>query len=87
MCVDIDTNLDGENEVNDVDDEVSREKVGVVEIVENEVLEAKEKSDGTLKWLELDDLDIDDDMFLSLDLPARFPVCYSFYFVLHFIDI
>jgi hypothetical protein len=26
-------------------------------------------------------------MFLSLDLPARFPVCYSFYFVLHFIDI
>jgi tubulin--tyrosine ligase-like protein 12 len=78
MCVDIDTNLDGENEVNDVDDEVSREKLGVVEIVENEVLEAKEKSDGTLKWLELDDLDIDDDMFLSLDLPARFPVCYSF---------
>jgi tubulin--tyrosine ligase-like protein 12 len=84
MCVDIDTNLDDENEVND---EVSREKVGVVEIVENEVLEAKEKGDGTLKWLELDDLDIDDDMFLSLDLPARFPVCYSFYRVLHFIDI
>jgi hypothetical protein len=26
-------------------------------------------------------------MFLSLDLPARFPVCYSFYRVLHFIDI
>jgi tubulin--tyrosine ligase-like protein 12 len=75
MCVDIDTNLDGENEVND---EVSREKVGVVEIVENEVLEAKEKGDGTLRWLELDDLDTDDDMFLSLDLPARFPVCYSF---------
>ncbi|KEH37583.1 putative tubulin-tyrosine ligase/Tubulin polyglutamylase, leucine-rich repeat domain, L [Medicago truncatula] len=71
MCVDID--LDGEIEVNGVDDEVSREEVSVVEMLESEVREVKEKGDGTLRWLELDGLDIDDDTFLSLDLPARFP--------------
>ncbi|XP_050918374.1 uncharacterized protein LOC127135779 [Lathyrus oleraceus] len=73
MCVDIDSNLDGETEVDDVGDEVSRDKLDVVEVVESEVREAKEKGDGTLRWLELDGLDIDDDTLLSLDLPARFP--------------
>jgi len=77
MCVDID--LDGETEVNVVDDEASREKVSVVEMLESEVREVKEKGDGTLRWLELDGLDIDDDTFLSLDLPARFPVCNSLF--------
>lgn len=87
MCVDID--LDGEIEVNGVDDEVSREEVSVVEMLESEVREVKEKGDGTLRWLELDGLDIDDDTFLSLNLPARFPVrnslsCFLFcsYFIL-----
>lgn len=80
MCVDIDSNLDGETEVDDVGDEVSRDKLDVVEVVESEVREAKEKGDGTLRWLELDGLDIDDDTLLSLDLPARFPVCNYLFF-------
>lgn len=81
MCVDNDSNLDGETEVDDVGDEVSRDKLDVVEVVESEVREAKEKGGGTLRWLELDGLDIDDDTLLSLDLPARFPVCYSFFLI------
>lgn len=77
MCVDIDVNSDDEAEVNGVDDGVSRDKPGVVEILESEVREAKEKGDGTLRWLELEGLDIDDDMLLSLGLSTRFPVCNS----------
>ncbi|KAL5098334.1 hypothetical protein RYX36_002661 [Vicia faba] len=73
MCVDTDRNLDGETEMEGVGDEASRKKADVVEVVESEVREAKEKGDGTLRWLELDSLDIDDDTLLSLDLPARFP--------------
>lgn len=77
MCVDVDMNSDGETDVDGVGDEVSRDKLGVVEMLESEVREAKEKGDGTLRWLELDGLDIDDDMLLSLDLSTRFPVCNS----------
>ncbi|XP_004488089.1 uncharacterized protein [Cicer arietinum] len=73
MCVDVDMNSDGETDVDGVGDEVSRDKLGVVEMLESEVREAKEKGDGTLRWLELDGLDIDDDMLLSLDLSTRFP--------------
>lgn len=71
MCVDIDIDSDDESELN------SSDKPGVVEILESEVREAKEKGDGTVKWLELEGLEIDDDMLLSLDLPTRFPVCNS----------
>ena len=82
MCVDIDLNSDGED-----DDGVSSDRpVGVVEILESEVREAKEKGDGTLRWLELEGLDIDDDMLLSHELPTRFPVCDSIFtsFFLYF---
>ncbi|KAL2327273.1 hypothetical protein Fmac_020700 [Flemingia macrophylla] len=65
MCVDVDVNSDGEAEVNG--------ERGVVEILEDDVREAKEKGDGTLRWLELEGLRIDDDMLLSLALPHRFP--------------
>lgn len=71
MCVDIDDDSDDESKLN------SRDKPGVEETLESEVQAAKEKGDGTVKWLELEGLEIDDDMFLSLDLPTRFPVCNS----------
>ncbi|KAK7411851.1 hypothetical protein VNO78_03294 [Psophocarpus tetragonolobus] len=62
MCVDVDVSSD---EVND--------ERCVAEVLEIEVGEAKEKGDGTLRWLELEELHIDDDMLLSLALPTRFP--------------
>ncbi|XP_061352507.1 uncharacterized protein LOC133297391 [Gastrolobium bilobum] len=73
MCVDIDMNLDAEAEVNGVVNGVSSDKLDVVGTLESDVREAKEKGDGTLRWLELDGLDIDDDMLLSLRLSTRFP--------------
>ncbi|XP_027339561.1 tubulin--tyrosine ligase-like protein 12 [Abrus precatorius] len=71
MCVDIDVNLNG-NDDGDAEAEVNGER-GVVDILESDVREAKEKGDGTLRWLELEGLDIDDEMLLSLALPNRFP--------------
>ncbi|KAJ1439927.1 Tubulin-tyrosine ligase/Tubulin polyglutamylase [Sesbania bispinosa] len=73
MCVDIDMNLDAEAEVNDLTNGVSSDKPDVMEILECDVREAKEKGDGKLRWLELEGLDIDDDMLLSLGLSTRFP--------------
>lgn len=58
-------NLEGEGEVS--------EKPDVLEVLESEVRETKEKGDGKLRWLELEGLDIDDDMLLSLDLSSKFP--------------
>lgn len=71
MCVDVDVDVssDADAEVND--------GRGVVEVLESEVREAKEKGEGTLRWLELEELHIDDDMLVSLALPTRFPVCNS----------
>ncbi|KAA8523324.1 hypothetical protein F0562_009747 [Nyssa sinensis] len=34
---------------------------------------AKEEGDGTVSWLELEELDIDDPTLLLLDLPSKFP--------------
>ncbi|KAH1209508.1 Tubulin--tyrosine ligase-like protein 12 [Glycine max] len=69
MCVDVDVDvsLDAEDEA-----EVNDER-DVVETLESEVREAKENGDGTLRWLELEGLHIDDDMLVSLALPTRFP--------------
>ncbi|CAJ1975752.1 unnamed protein product [Sphenostylis stenocarpa] len=65
MCVDVDVSSDGgETEANS--------ERGVEETLESEVGEA-EKGDGTLQWLELEGLNIDDDMLVSLALPTRFP--------------
>lgn len=74
MCVDIDLNSDLEDEDN-TGSELKDNKLGVVEIVEKETQKAKEEGHGAVVWLELEDLDIDDDAFLSLDLPTKFPVC------------
>lgn len=73
MCVDIDLASDGD----DVDHptEVLNEngtKLDVVEVVKSETLKAKERHD-TVKWLELEEMNIDDSMLLSLDLPSKFP--------------
>lgn len=73
MCVDIDSNSDAE----EIDgDGVSRDnysKLNVTDIVENEIGYAKERGYDSVKWLELEELDIDDDMLLSLDLSSKFP--------------
>jgi len=78
MCVDIDSNSD----VEEIDgDGVSRDnysKLNVTDIVENEIGYAKERGYDTVKWLELEELDIDDDMLLSLDLSSKFPVCHHY---------
>ncbi|OIV97356.1 hypothetical protein TanjilG_07108 [Lupinus angustifolius] len=71
MCVDIDLNSDANGDR--VSSHEESDKPDVVEILESEVQEAREKGDGVLRWLELDDLNIDDDMLLSLELPTRFP--------------
>ncbi|XP_057750987.1 uncharacterized protein LOC130969331 [Arachis stenosperma] len=68
MCVDINLNAEGED-----DGALSDTRGSVTEVLESEVREAKEKSDGKLRWLELEGLDINDEMLLSLELPTRFP--------------
>ncbi|KAK7304002.1 hypothetical protein RJT34_14973 [Clitoria ternatea] len=72
MCVDIDINSNGDGD-GEGEGEANGGVDSVVDIVESDVREAKEKGDGTLKWLELEGLGIDDDMLLSLSLPSRFP--------------
>ncbi|KAM6583596.1 hypothetical protein CsatB_010598 [Cannabis sativa] len=67
MCVDNDLNSYTE------DNEVNNEKKSVFEIIETELGSAKEKGDGPVKWLELEELDIDDDTLLTLDLASKFP--------------
>ncbi|KAF3946588.1 hypothetical protein CMV_027162 [Castanea mollissima] len=75
MCVDVDLNSNAE-ETEEVVDGVSHQngtKLSVFEAMESEIHGAKEIGDGTVRWLELDELDIDDDTFLSLELSTRFP--------------
>nr|XP_043619113.1 tubulin--tyrosine ligase-like protein 12 [Erigeron canadensis] len=71
MCVDIDLNSDDEEADNAGED--SSSELGVVEIVEREFEKVKKEGPGAVVWLELEDLDIDDDVFMSLDLPNKFP--------------
>ncbi|KAJ9547926.1 hypothetical protein OSB04_020469 [Centaurea solstitialis] len=72
MCVDGDLNSDFA-EADDVGCESEDGKLGVMEIVEREVQKTKKEGQDAVVWLELDDLDIDDDVFISLDLPSKFP--------------
>ncbi|KAJ0786403.1 hypothetical protein HanOQP8_Chr02g0070721 [Helianthus annuus] len=72
MCVDIDLNSDVEDTDND-GCESNNNKLGVMEIVEREVQKVKKEGAEAVMWLELEDLDIDDDLFPSLDLPNKFP--------------
>ena len=77
MCVDVDLDSDSEEvNVSDGGSDENGVKFSVVEIVEKEVCKAKEEGNDTV-WLELEELDIDDAMLVSLDLPSKFPVCYN----------
>ncbi|XP_071721457.1 uncharacterized protein [Rutidosis leptorrhynchoides] len=82
MCVDIDLNSD-DDETDNVGSELDTNKLGHIQIVENEYQKVKNEGPGAVVWLELEDLDIDDDAFLSLDLPNKFPelialsLCYN----------
>ncbi|KAI3694429.1 hypothetical protein L1987_77394 [Smallanthus sonchifolius] len=72
MCVDTDVS----SHLEDADDEgceLEGNKLSVTEIVEGEVQKVNKEGHGAVVWLELEDLDIDDDVFLSLDLPSKFP--------------
>lgn len=73
MCVDID--LDAED--NGLANRASHDQnanIDVAQILESEVHAAKMQGNGTLTWLELDELGIDDDMLATLRLSDRFPV-------------
>ncbi|PQQ09085.1 tubulin--tyrosine ligase-like protein 12 [Prunus yedoensis var. nudiflora] len=65
MCVDADLNSDSE------EDRLSEgnAKRWVLEVLENEITEAN----GNVRWLELEDLDIDDETLSSLDLSTKCP--------------
>ncbi|GFP85500.1 tubulin--tyrosine ligase-like protein 12 [Phtheirospermum japonicum] len=65
MCVDIDLDSEADDE-NDV-------KLSAAEIVEKEFCRVKDEGIDSVRWLELEDLEIDDDLLVSLDLPAKFP--------------
>ncbi|KAG6515417.1 hypothetical protein ZIOFF_025829 [Zingiber officinale] len=73
MCVDLDMKTN--DEVSEL--EISEEAIGksqdrVLEVLKKEVDKAKESGrDAT--WLELDELEIDDEMLKSLDLSTKFP--------------
>lgn len=74
MCVDIHLNSAAE-EAGDVDGGAGEEdssKLSAAEIVERIMRKVKEGRDD-MRWLELEELDIDDDMLVSLDLPDKFP--------------
>ncbi|BBH08212.1 tubulin-tyrosine ligase [Prunus dulcis] len=65
MCVDADLNSESE------EDRLSEgnAKRSVLEVLENEITEAN----GNVRWLELEDLDIDDETLSSLDLSTKSP--------------
>ncbi|XP_044464810.1 tubulin--tyrosine ligase-like protein 12 isoform X2 [Mangifera indica] len=74
MCVDIDVASDSEE--TDTVNGASHENgvmSNVEEVLQSEIRYAREKGDGTVKWLELEELNIDDDMLLSLNLSSEFP--------------
>ncbi|PHU11732.1 hypothetical protein BC332_18662 [Capsicum chinense] len=75
MCVDIDL-ISADEEAGDVEGGAGEEdssKLSAAEIMRTEMRKVKEGWDDT-RWLELEELDIDDDMFVSLDLPDKCPV-------------
>ncbi|KAJ8750906.1 hypothetical protein K2173_016087 [Erythroxylum novogranatense] len=72
MCVDIDLPDAEEVDEHGVHEE-NGSKLKVMDVIENEIRNAQEKGSDTVKWLELEELDIDDDMLLSLDLCSKVP--------------
>lgn len=72
MCVDADCHEDDEDGNGDLDD--NHGKMTAEEVLESEICRAKEMGNYGVKWLELEELDIDDDKLLALDLPSKCPV-------------
>ncbi|KAL2945111.1 Tubulin--tyrosine ligase-like protein 12 [Bienertia sinuspersici] len=68
MCVDADLHEDEEYSADD-----NNEKMTAQEIVESEICRAKETGSDGAKWLELEELDLDDAKLLDLDLPSKCP--------------
>ncbi|KDP33915.1 hypothetical protein JCGZ_07486 [Jatropha curcas] len=71
MCVDDDFNSGAEEEDGALQENNS--KLNVMDIIENEINDAKMKGCDTVRWLELEELNIDDDMLVSLDLSSKLP--------------
>lgn len=71
MSVDIDFEEDTEGTADDLDD--NTQKMSAEEILASEICRAKELGQDELKWLELEELKMDDDKLLALDLPYKCP--------------
>lgn len=73
MCVDLDRRVELVES-----DEQDQGKSGslelVLQVLEKERTRIQETGGDSEAWLELEELGIDDDMLLSLDLSAKFPV-------------
>ncbi|XXG51416.1 hypothetical protein AAC387_Pa02g5192 [Persea americana] len=74
MCVDLDLSLDSKAVVDESSGRHENAGKGnAMQVVEREMHKAQEEGYGASTWLELDELDIDDDMLISLDLSSKFP--------------
>ncbi|KAL9224210.1 hypothetical protein vseg_000271 [Gypsophila vaccaria] len=71
MCVDIDREEHDEGTNGDIND--NNAEVSAEEILESEICSAKESGNDGVQWLELEELDLDDDKLLALDLSTRCP--------------
>lgn len=78
MCVDLDLSSDSKVVVDESSGKHENAGKGnAMQVVEREMHKSQEEGYGASTWLELDELDIDDDMLISLDLSSKFPVCHS----------
>lgn len=68
MCVD--TDLNSGSEENQVLSEGDLKR-SVLEVLENEISEAN----GNVRWLELEELEMDNETLLSVGLSSKCPVC------------
>ncbi|XP_017630746.1 uncharacterized protein LOC108473591 [Gossypium arboreum] len=67
MCVDVEDDGGSEQAAE------SGGKMTAEEVLESEIRNAKETGDGFVRWLELEELGLDDASFLSLNLSTKFP--------------
>ncbi|XP_021276458.1 LOW QUALITY PROTEIN: tubulin--tyrosine ligase-like protein 12 [Herrania umbratica] len=67
MCLDVDDDAGLEEAVE------NGGKMTAEEVLESETQNAKANGDGVVRWLELEEVEIDDNTFLSLDLSTKFP--------------
>ncbi|KAL8161375.1 hypothetical protein V2J09_012864 [Rumex salicifolius] len=69
MCVDM--NEDVEDIADNVNDDGN--EMSVEQILEADIQKARNEGHDSVKWLELEGLDIDDTKLMTLDLPGKFP--------------